>query len=310
MPKPNDWTSHTELSRLAHCEMSWKLRYIDGIKSEPSDAMRLGTLVHHGVAALNRGSDWRKTLAADIAEEGADPALVVLEALDADTPASTAVWLLERYSRYYEDDRAGFCVTETELELTATLPDGQTHLAYVDEVWEDNNGDAWIVERKTFGRGDRIAWVEVDPQLTLNLWVARANNIPAVGIVFDGIYTYRWKPEKPTLAQIEEKLIRCGFQGTKKELREQARGVQADESTWTDRPDADSFTRLWLDRTDEQIEAALADVVGTLERRETIRAGGRPVRNIGPHCMRCDQRTKCWEMLAFPQDIVFDVEDD
>ena len=306
--RPRNLTSHTELSKLAQCEMSWKLRYVDGVKGEPSDPMWLGTLVHRGAAAISLGGDWRQALAEAITEEGADPSLVVLEALDADTPAATARWLLERYERHYADDLADVTVVAQELDLRATIPGTkQVHQAIIDEVW-DVAGDIWVVERKTFGRNDRLDYVEVDPQLTNNLWVARANGIDAVGIVFDGIYTYRWKPEKPTLGAIEEKLVACGYQGTKKDLREQARGVQADESNWVERPDSDSFTRLWLDRQPEHVEAAQTEIRGAISRRNALRRGAHPTRNIGNNCRYCDQRSACWEMLAFPQEIVLDAD--
>lgn len=309
MSKPDNYTSHTELSRLAHCEMSWKLRYEDGIKGEPSDAMRLGTHVHLGAAAITRGEPWQPVLAAAITEEGADPSLVRLEALEPDSPASTAAWLLGRYERVYgASSEFGVwapTVVDTELELTATIPDtwGDVHLAYIDEVWEDRLGLLWVVERKTYGRGDRLAWVEVDPQLTLNLWIARANGIPAVGIVFDGIYTYRWSPEKPTQKALIEEAEAAGQSWpTKKAATEWAR-EQVAKHPGIERPDADSFTRLWLDRTDAHIEAALDEVRASVARRTVLRAGAPPVRNLGPHCLRCDQRTSCWESLAFPQDI-------
>lgn len=304
--KPDHWTSHTELSTLAKCEMQWKLRYIDGLKGDSSDAMRLGSLTHLGAAASNLGADWRLAIAEAIAEEDADPSLVDLEAFDADTPESTALWLLERYRRHYGDQ--GVTVVATELELTATIPGTDSvHMAIIDEVWEVL-GDLWVVERKTYGRGARLHYVEVDPQLTLNLWVARENGIPAVGIVFDGIYTYRWSPEKPTQKALIEEAEAAGRSWpTKKAATEWAR-EQVAKHPGIERPDSDSFMRLWLDRNDEHIEAALADVAGSVERREQLRSGSRPVRNIGTDCQWCSQRTACWEMLAFPQEVVLDAD--
>jgi hypothetical protein len=311
MSKPDNWTSHTELSLLARCEMAWKLRYVDGIRGEASDAMRLGTLVHIAAGAINRGGDWRRALAEKIAEDGADANLVDVDSLDeiegAEVPAKAA-WLAKRYEEHYAEERSTIEVVHTELDLTADLPDtGQVHQAIIDEVWRDAAGDLWVVERKTYGRGDRITYVEVDPQLTNNLWVARANGIDAVGIVWDGIYTYRWKPEKPT----QKALIEAG--GWPDELTTKA-AIQAwakaevAKHPGIERPPSESFTRFWLDRTDEHLAAAQQDIGASVRRRAELRAGEQPVRNIGSDCDWCSQRTVCWEMLAFPQSFELDAD--
>jgi hypothetical protein len=165
-----------------------------------------------------------------------------------------------------------------------------------------------MVERKSYGRRDRLFTVEVDPQLTLNLWVLAQNGIPCVGIVFDGIYTYRWKPEKPTQAVMMETLLTEGPVYTtlsKTELRERAKWA-IESHPGIDRPPVESFDRLYLDRTSAHIDAALDEVRASIQRRNALRRGATPQRNISSWCKSCAQRPVCWERLAFPVEDALD----
>jgi hypothetical protein len=265
--RPANLVSHTELSTLAQCEMKWHLRYREGLKSDESAALILGRLIDATAAAFWRGDDWRTVLREAIAEEGADPTRIDLDALDGSEGmevAAKANWLMQRYDRHYADLRRQVKVVGQQLDLRAKLPGStQTYQAIIDDVWE-LYGDLWVVERKTYGRRDRLELVEVDPQLTNNLWVARENGIDAVGVVFDGIYTYRWVGP---------------------------------------RPDSESFDLLWLDRTDDHISAAHREVKALASRRLALRRGAQPIRNVSPLCKSCGNRETCFERLAFPQSI-------
>lgn len=308
--RPRNLTSHTELSKLAQCEMSWHLRYNEGIKGEQSEQAWLGTLVHLGAAAFWRGDDWRVELCKAIAEEGADPALIDLTYFD-EGPVASAYWLLQRYERHYADERQDVEVVAQELDLRATIPGTkQVHQAIVDELWRVR-GRLWLVERKTYGRDTQVRLAEFSPQLTNNLWVAKANGYDVHGIVFDGIYTYRWKPEKPTQAAMMEMLLAddpryAGY--TQKNLREIAK-QEIERRPGVDRPDSESFTHLWLDRSEAHIEAAQAEIRAGIARRNALRRGAVPLRNIGSLCERhCDQRSVCFERLAFPQMFELDAD--
>lgn len=309
MPRrPANITSYSEMSMLASCEQKWSLRYREHLKGDDSQALQLGRLVDIGVSALLKGEDWYGLLQRTVAEEGADWSYVVLQ--DIEGPASTADWLIRRYRDYYGLPPQ---VVATQLDLTAKIPGtAQIHRAIIDELWSVD-GELWVVERKTYGRNDRLQLVDVDPQLTLNLWVARENGYDCKGIVFDGIYTYRWKPEKPTqgdmMNQILADPLRYGEMWkdvSQKVLREKAKAL-IEESPGIDRPAADSFDRMWLDRTDEHIAEAIKEVKGGLQRRNALRRGARPMRNIGPSCRSCAQRPTCFERLGFPESVL-DIE--
>lgn len=304
-------TSHTELSTLTDCEMRWWLRYGEDVKGEPGPALLLGRLMHTLAGTFQKDGDWRQVLKAEVANAGGGSAEHVDLAYLEDDVFGKAYWLMQRYERHYADDYLLNIVAQ-ELDLKATIPGtGFTHQAIIDEVWRDPAGDLWVVERKTFSDRRRIASVEYDPQLTGNLWVAKENGIDAVGIVFDGIYTKQWVRERPTqasiLAELEAEVPRR--RSTKADLRALAKVLQA-EHPGVDRPDSESFVRLWLDRSDAQIEGALLELEAQVQRRQDLSWGAKPTRNIGPHCDRCDQRGPCLERLAFARPTITILEDE
>lgn len=310
--RPASMVSHTELSALAQCEMRWHLRYREGIKGDDSAALVLGRLLDRSAAAFWRDGDWASEMRLAVAEEGGgDPDKVDLDRLDSiegmEVPAK-AVWLMTRYGMQYGDEQASGAVASIgqQVDLKAKIG-ANTYQAIIDEIW-DVDGELWMVERKSYSRRDRVAMVDVDPQLTNNLWVARVNGYDCVGIVFDGIYTYRWKREKPTQAQMMEEIQPDHPGLTQKDLRAKAKEV-IERHPGIDRPVHESFDRLWLDRTDDHIGAAQAEVKAVVSRRTSLRRGAKPTRNIGPLCNSCGQKPVCWERLGFPQEIEFDGSD-
>lgn len=318
MPKAPNLTSYSELSTLASCEMKWWLRYKEGIKGEQTDAMLLGTLMGKLCDVFWLGEDWRvaaQSLWGDYATAHELNVDVDVEDIELE-PWVTALWLMRRYESQYGPELGTIRVVAQEQHYKARIPGTkQTHEAYIDEVWEDHRGRLWVVERKTYGRSQRSDLVWVDPQLTLNLWVAHAaSGQEFAGIVWDGIYTYRWKPEKPTQAHViaEEIERNPGFTSeyvTKKEQTEWAREAVARHPGIEAHPPSDSFEMLWMDRTPEHIDAALAEVRAGIRRREALRRGAKPLRNIGPFCGNCAGKSVCFSRLAFPQDDIVLVDE-
>jgi hypothetical protein len=288
--------------------MKWHLRYQEGLRGEPSDSLRLGRLIDATAAAFWRRDDWRSVLAEQIVEQGFADFVPELDFLDEvpelEVPAR-AYWLMQRYERHYGPMLAQVEVLGEQVDLTAPIPGtSQKHQAIIDHIWRVE-GDVWVVERKTYGRADRTALVEVDPQLTNNLWVARANGYDAVGIIWDGIYTYRWRPEKPTQKQVVQDYIDQHGEPpapTAKGVAEWAREA-VERHSGIERPDSDSFEMLFLDRHDAHIQAAHRELQALVSRRTALRRGAQPTRNIGPLCKACEQRETCFERLAFPQSI-------
>jgi hypothetical protein len=285
-------TSFTELSTLADCEQKWWLRYGEHRDSGQTVAMRRGSDIHECV------SDWWWEPDRPMDDVIADHDWSGVEAEDVDT----TIWLLRRYEQAHTHLRAeaNLKIVGREVKFSQVLPStGVEVVAYIDELALDGEGGLWIVERKTMRDWRRLNRLHVDPQLTLYVWVVRESGLPVRGVIFDAIRTYRWQPEKPTLAQIEEQITAEGsVYATKKALREEAKRRQ-EAHPGVDRPLEDSFAVHYLDRTDTQIDEALADAASAVQRRALLATGVRPIRNIGSGCDMCSHRAECWDSLSF-----------
>jgi len=245
-------TSYSELSLLARCEKAWAYRYLDRVETgERSVALRRGSFVHDVVAAW-----WDEpgtTMSAQVE---------YWRQMNGETPED-GEWVVDRYEQRYEDARAngGLRIIGHELKFTVPIPGTQVSvLCYMDGLVLDSNGDMWVLERKTMRDWRRLNGIDVDPQVSLYVWAARASGLPVAGVLYDAIRTYRWKG---------------------------------------DRPVDESFQSLWLARTQAQLDETVADTVAGVQRKALIASGMRPTRNIGMSCDVCDYRQHCWDSLSF-----------
>lgn len=294
-------TSYTELSTLAECEQKWHYKYggPEYVRTAPSEAMLKGTLAHIGATAFWRGGTWMHAISAYAAdsENLVDPD--VFDAVIGDVE-----WLMGRYARHYGPLSHNVEVIAVEMKLGAKVPGTKFSIyGYVDELWKVN-GKLWLVERKTMKDWSRLDLVPVSPQETLYYWLAEQNGLEPYGLVFDALRTYRWALEKPTQgALIEAQTINDTsgeFQRlTKVEQREWARAAVERHPGVEKRADSESFEQLWLDRTPEQVDGALTWARAIMRRRNAIKHGSIPIRNIGPFCKTCAFKDDCFDGLAF-----------
>ena len=291
-------TSYTELSTLASCEKKWEYRYTGPkVDTPPSPAMVKGTLLHGGT-----NSFWREGTYIVGLEEAWGEVATQYDPSPYFEAYADAEWLLERYSRVYGDLTRNAEVESVEKELTARLPCGEKLKGYVDR-FIIINGQRWLVETKSMADWSRLDLMTVDPQLTLYYWLAQENGLEPYGILFDAIRTYRWKPEKPTQAQVLETAPEHILALKKTEQREWARAA-VELHPGVERPDGESFQQLWIDRTPEQVETALGWAGAVLGRRDALTSYARPIRNIGPFCKGCAFKDQCFDEFAFPEQTI------
>lgn len=304
--------SFSEANALSQCEERWSLQYRHHEDRQPGDGMLKGTLLHTGADAFWDGEDW-ETAVAEQWHADDEFAVADSEILD------DAQWLLDRYTRYYADMRDDVEVYAKELELTAKLPGTKvTLMGHIDHVWRVG-GHLYVVERKSYGRRDRLDLLPVDPQISSYVWLARQNGLDVAGVLYDGIYTHRWTPTKPT-----QKYLIDGERGRNAEPwkdfqheagpyftpQEWAR-MMVEQHPGIERELSASFDYIPLDRTDEQCELAIEGwLKPALSRRTALRRGATPVRNIGMACKWCPAKPRCWEALAFGGDIPVQSDDD
>lgn len=297
--------SYSELSTLADCEQKWVFRYGgEKIPTPPSTAMARGTLLHAGINGFWDTADWHLGLEQGLEELSTewDPALWMTEDLLPDVE-----WLLDRYAEvYYEMARAAR-VEHVEKELIAAVPHADLRIKGFVDRFVIINGQRWLVETKTMRDWGRLDLVTVDPQLTLYFWLAEQNDLKPYGILFDAIRTYRWKTEKPTQkALIEQEEYAAAVEGRMTEWA--AHGVKSRD--WAraavelhpgvDRPAHESFNQVWLDRSPEQVQAALNWAMNIQSRRMMLNLGSPPIRNVNVYCKTCPYRDECFDQMAFP----------
>lgn len=249
--------------------------------------MRKGTGIHELAGTWWTGDD--EALAGKLAE-------IELSLEDDEQLLADTLWLFDRYRRHYGRARnsGSLRVIDTEHKLLAPIPGTDVSLVtYVDQIVKTSSG-LWVVERKTMRDWKRLNSIEVDPQVTIELFQVRNAGWPIKGVIYDAIRTYRWKPEKPTQKWLMEN------EGL---TREQAK-QQIELHPGIERPDDESFQLLYPDRHPEQITEAVADMQTAVRRRALLAAGERPVRNIGSACDNCPFREKCWNELSFGSDEV------
>lgn len=245
-----DTISFSQAATLAGCEWKWFWRYMLDGEDAPSTAMRLGSYMH----LLAR--EWWGDTAVDYSDVDVD-----------DETVAKADWLLDRYMQHYHALRDETKVLAHEVELEMPVPAaGATLRGFLDGIYEIG-GMRWAVERKTYSSRNRLDTLSVDPQITLYTALAQHNGYNVDGVLWDGIYTYQWKGERPV---------------------------------------SESFDLIYLDRTQEQIDLALNEWLVPIAQRRAELASGQadPVRDFGWHCKTCPARAACHEAMAFGLTVV------
>lgn len=316
--------NYSEFSALAMCEWRWMFGYLLNEQEEGARrGLHLGTLLHLGADRWMRGlgATLPSTWTDDINTGGKPGEERTLSLTDFESElVARAIWLLGRYAECYgEQPPSSWNVISTEEWLTATLPDGTVVVGRTDGLFEDHLGRLWLREVKSYGSKGRLDTIGVEPQPTIyyKLVEAKYGRKP-FGIMYDGIYTYQWKPERRTLAEIEEE-IKPRHEGTKADLRAAAKVIQANEPG-KERPAHESFQREWIDRNQDQLDINDAILTAAVRRRDQLIPRYMPenpewalfeaMPNVGHSCNSCGFKRRCWDILTGDNDIEIEAEDD
>jgi hypothetical protein len=230
---------------------------------------------------------------------------------------ASALWLADRYEKTYgPKPPADWKVISTEEWLTAEYH-GVKIVGRTDGLFEDGEGRLWLREVKSYGRKGRLNTIGVEPQLTIYyMLVEQKYGRAPDGIMFDGVYTYRWKPTMPTQAAlIEEREQRDPTFATwrKSDQRDWAR-EQVAAHPGIERPAEESFTRAWPDRDEDQLRTGLRYLSAAIERRTRLDIRNDPlyvaleitdesvlantIPNVGSGCDWCGFKAQCWSRLG------------
>lgn len=310
--KQQEVINFSEFWSLTGCEQRWAYGYLRSLE-EPGEkrGLHLGTLIHLGLDRWNRGlgatlpSEWTD----DINTGGKPGEERTLRLADFDPEVvATAVWLLTRYVEHYGDaPPSSWLMIDSERWLSTALDELKLLVGRTDGVLEIEGDDEipdglWLLERKSYGSKGRLDYVHVDPQLVIYSMLVEAEyGRKLTGVVFDGIYTYRWQPVKPTQAAAMEERDAIDpawrVRLSKTEQRDWARS-HIENTVWPDRPAAESFERRYVDISDEMREVGKNYLYAAIRRRQVLKNDPlQALPNIGQMCRSCGFRPQCWANL-------------
>lgn len=310
--------NYSELSTLASCERKWWYGYnSDYVESEENKrGLHLGTLLHlfHDrwmKRELMEGALYLPEAWTDDINTGGKPGeprtLTIAEF--SEEVITDALWLMDRWVKHYGiEPPSDWDVLATEEWLTADI--GGVQLVGRHDGLIRVNGDLWLNEVKSYRSKGRLDSVQVEPQPSTYVKLVEANYGETItGIMYDGIYTYHWKPELPTqkaLIDAERALWNEGALGgmNGKQRTEWAREAQQSHPG-IERPVEESFDRRWTDRTPTQIARDMSVYHAAVTHRDLLKVVDvdSTIPNVGMACNMCGFKDRCWSHLAGSDDI-------
>lgn len=295
--------NYSQFRVLAECEQKFVYDYVAHLEDRgPTWGRNKGTLLHKFAERWRAGAfidhpdgpfwpdSWDTYYDGEVSLADFPPEMV-----------DDATWLARRYIEHYgpglpEDWKLISNEERWEVEITQ----GQTFILQggADAVVEID-GELWLWETKSYGDRARLEYIEVDPQLVLyKILVEAATGLPIVGVIYDGIYTKRWVPKKPTQKEIIEAHpgLTNGLKG--RELQAWAR-AQVEAHPGVERPASESFDRREPTITEQKIERAKQYLASAVSRRAALVADPElALPNVGNGCRYCGFKEKCWDDLG------------
>lgn len=325
MKQAQDVINFSEFWALAGCEQRWVYGYLQQ-EHEVGErrGLNLGTLLHLGGDLWNQGqyaeNVWLPEEWTDDINTGGKPGEPQTRYLKDFDPqvVEDARWLLNRYVAHYGPvPPSSWRMIDSERWLSAAIGPNLLLVGRTDGVLRIE-GDPeipdglWLMERKSYGAKGRLNYVHVDPQLVIYKRLVEAEyGEPITGVLYDGFYTYHWKPEKPTLAAIIE--AAGGADGaqwpTKKAATEWARHEQA-KHPGIERPASESFERRFPDISEEMVAVGERYIAAAVRRRAQLVADpSQAMPNVGHSCNSCGFKARCWaELRGLDPETVDDIE--
>ena len=173
--------SHSRISRFENCPYSYKLKYIDRVKSDVKSVENLlGSLVHETLESLYRDKKFMK----DVSKEGlleffnelwekwySDDILIVKKDMTSENYRKMG----EKFISDYYDSHEPFddlTILGLETNDRLTLPDGNQWYVMIDKLACDDEGNYYVMDYKTNSKMKDQDEADSDRQLALySIWV-------------------------------------------------------------------------------------------------------------------------------------------
>jgi hypothetical protein len=255
--------SHSEVDCFRQCPHKWHLQYRERWSPpEISPALSRGSLFHAILAdhyGAIRGNWPAKRLRAALATH-------LYDELGHQTEEQQLVeWMYDGYVKRWADEDGRWTIKAIEQRINHVLPQvpllgsiaGFKLVGVLDLVVAEPDGHLWVVDHKTHKDLPDQRKLEYNDQMGLYLWLLRRMGKPVVGAIYNAARTLRYKDESKQALE-------------------------------------DRFSRVYLHRTDKELEEVAREVAVTMARAVPISKRAEAERNTGDHCLfRCDYPEPC-----------------
>jgi len=317
--------NYSEFNTLTDCEQRWQYAYMLGEQEEGRRrGLHLGTLCHlwHSRWMLGLGATLPSEWTDDINTGGKPGEVRTLRLTDFEPElVERALWLAGRFmSHYGEAPPSSWNVISTEEWLRRDFEWGT--LVGRTDGFVEIDGHLWLIEVKSYGsRPGPLAYAQVSPQLGCYSLLAEAwhGQIP-YGILYQGIYTYQWKPTVPTQADLIGRAIAHQWRTpdglsqienlSKADQKAWAKSQQSNPWWWTERDPSESFDQLEVELGVDHLVTAQRYLRAAVERRTLLAHSPDSVLpSVGAHCRNCGFKDRCWNDLGGVEPFEIEVED-
>lgn len=182
--------SNTRLTTFKRCRLKYHWQYVDKIESKQANALRRGAAAHLAMASYYNGKD---------------PKVAVADAWEAYSVTSPAAYKrMEELdlilTRYFNWARINDGWQVLEVEKTVEVEYNGHKLMGIWDLLVKKNGRMWLVDHK-FQKSHSFANLEVDPQVTHYLALARLLGYKVDGLIYNIINLETGKTDKIALRQ-------------------------------------------------------------------------------------------------------------
>jgi hypothetical protein len=310
--------NYSEFNTLTDCEKRWYLGFVDNEEDDSSKrGLHLGTLCHlwHGRWLMGSGATLPSSWTDDINTGGKPGEERTLKLTDFD-PAlvERAQWLAARFVEHYgPEPPSSWTVISAEEWMTREFTWGT--LVGRTDGFVEIDGRLWLIEVKSYGsRPGPLAYAHVSPQLGCYSLLAEAHyGQRPWGILYQGMYTYQWKPTKPTQKSVLERwadtaafirATRPGDEACRQALRRRLPQLDRAPGCRVVRPGGGRAGRR-APRHRCAVPAWRAHAA-----HAPARHPDEVLPSVGRHCLGCGFKARCWNELGGIEPFEIEVDDD
>lgn len=302
--------TNSMLGAFRRCIKQSEFKYVHRLKPRRlGSPLKRGTWVHSLLEEDANGNDWmklHKKLTAQFNKMFDEE-----KEFYGDLPTEIET-IMKSYFWHYKKDPWKYL--ETELELTAELPNGVLLRIKFDALIENQWG-LWLVDHKSHKSLPGLEYRMLDTQSPIYVWVAQQNKIPVNGFIWNYV---RWKaPTVPKLVYVGKPRQRLSTRGVetdyptyKRALKQYARENGLDASLYAEelerlkaqryRPgEAQSspfFRRDVFEKSPDLVERVLKEAMRTADRMNHYDWSDPDAveRTVGRHCeFMCSYKDIC-----------------